>query len=104
MKSYDPYKPSIYISYLEGNSLYGWAMSQYLPYGRFKWLSQKEIDKFHVNSVAENSPTGHILEVDLEYSDELHELHNDYPLAPEKLKLVIICCQIIAAILQINMA
>ena len=34
-----------------------------------------------------NSPDGCILEVDLEYSDELHELHNDYPLAPEKLKI-----------------
>ena len=28
---------------------------------------------------------GYFLEVDLKYPDELHELHNDYPLAPEKL-------------------
>ena len=33
-------------------------------------------------SFNEKSPIGHFLEVDLEYSDELHELHNDYPLAP----------------------
>ena len=70
-------------------------MSQYLAYGRFKWLNQNEND---VNSIKENSSNGCILEVDLEYSDELHELRNDYPLALENLKLVIICCQIIAAI------
>ena len=53
--------------------------------------------------ISENSLDGHILEVDPEYPDELHELHNDYPLAPENLKLVIICCQNIAVVLQIIM-
>ena len=57
-------------------------MSGFLPYGRFKWL--KNVDKFDVNSVSENIPIGYILEVDFEYPDELHELHNDYPLVPEK--------------------
>ena len=65
------------------NNLYGWAMSEYLPYGGFKWL--KNVDEFDVMSVSEKSPIGYFLEVDLEYPDELHELHNDYPLAPEKL-------------------
>ena len=58
-------------------------MSSYLPYGGFKWL--KNVDGFDVNSINEKSDTGYFLEVDLEYPDELHELHNDYPLAPEKL-------------------
>ena len=58
-------------------------MSSYLLYGGFKWL--KNVDGFDVNSISEKSPIGYFLEVDLEYSDELHELHNDYPLAPEKL-------------------
>ena len=62
-------------------------MSQYLPYSKFKWLNQKEIDKFDVNSIGENSSEGYILEVDLEYPDELHELYNYYPLAPEKLEI-----------------
>ena len=35
----------------------------------------------------EDSKKGVILEVDLEYSQELHDLHNDYPLAPEKMKV-----------------
>ena len=51
MKSYDNKKPSIYNIYLDANNLYCWAMSQYLPYGEFKWLNQKEIDKFDLNSI-----------------------------------------------------
>ena len=45
----------------------------------------KNVDKFDVNSINEKSEIGYFLEVDFEYSDELHELHNDYALAPEKL-------------------
>ena len=82
MKDYDPTKPSKFITYLDMNNLYGWAMSSYLPYGGFKWL--KNVDGFDVNSISEKSPIGYFVEVDLEYLDELHELHNDYPLAPEK--------------------
>ena len=72
--------------YLDANNLYGWAISQYLPYSKLKWLNQKEIDKFDVNSIDENSLDGYILEVDLKYPDELHELHNNL-LAPEKLEI-----------------
>ena len=83
MRNYDPKKLSNFITYLDMNNLYGWVMSGYLPYGGFKWL--KNVDGFDVNSISEKSPIGYFLEVDLEYPDELHELHNDYPLAPEKL-------------------
>ena len=55
MKTYDDSKPSKYITYLDANNLFGWAMSQYLPYGGFKWLSQEEIDKFDVNLINRNS-------------------------------------------------
>ena len=85
MKNYDPTKPSMYIPYLDMNNLYGRGVSDYLPYERFKWL--KSVDNFDVNSNSEKSPTGYILKVDLEYSDELHVLHNDYQLAPEKLAI-----------------
>ena len=57
-------------------------MGKYLPYGKCRWL--KNIDNFDVNSIEENGPIGCILEVDLEYSDKLHELHNNYPLAQKK--------------------
>ena len=63
--------------------MYSWEISEYIPYGRFMWL--KNVDGFDVNSVSEKSLIGYFLEVDLEYPDELDELRNDYPLAPEKL-------------------
>ena len=87
MKCYDSSEESKFIMLLDANNLYGWAMSQYLPYSEFKWLNKKEISRFCLNSISENSFVGHILESDLEYPDELHNLHNDYPLAPEKLEI-----------------
>ena len=86
MKEYDEKAPSKYIMYLDANNLYGWAMSQYLPTGGFKWLTEKEINKIDLAN-KEDSKKGLILEVDLEYLKELHDLHNDYPLAPEKMKV-----------------
>ena len=85
IKHYDPKKLSKFITYLDMNNLYGWSMSSYLPYGRFKWL--KSVDKFDVKSISKNNLVGYILEVDLKSPDELHVLHNDYPLAPEKLAI-----------------
>ena len=87
MKNYDEKTPSKYIMYLDANNLYGWAMSQYLPTGNFKWLSQNQIEKTNLGKYTENSKKGLILEVDLEYPQELHDLHNDYPLGPEKIKV-----------------
>ena len=62
-------------------------MTQYLPYGGFKWLSKKEIDEFDLNLVKENSSVGYNLEIYLEYFRKLHDLHNDYPLAQKKLEI-----------------
>ena len=63
MKDYGPKKPSKFITYLNMNNLYGWAMSNYLPYGGFKGL--KNVDMFDVNSVSEKSPIRYIFYVDL---------------------------------------
>ena len=84
MKEYDEKAPSKYIMYLDANNLYGWAMSQYLPTGNFRWMTEKQISKLNVARYNENSEKGLILEVDLEYPKELHNLHNDYPLAAER--------------------
>ena len=83
MSDYDSEKPSTFITYLDKNNLYGWAMSEYLPYEKFEWV--KNVDELDVMSINKKSGVGYFLEVDLEYPNELHELHNDYPLAPEKL-------------------
>ena len=85
MKKYDEKAPSKYIMYLDANNLYGWAMSQYLPTGGFRWMTQKQINKIDLAKYKEDSEKGLILEVDLIYPKELHDLHNDYPLAAEKI-------------------
>ena len=87
MSEYDENMPSKYIMYLDANNLYGWAMSQYLPTGGFKWLTEKQINKINLAQYNEDSNKGLILEVDLEYPKELHESHNSYPLAAEKVKV-----------------
>ena len=66
---------------LYANNLYGWAMSQPLPTGRFQWKDPNEVQ---LSSYVEDSDKGLLLEVDLEYPKELHDLHNDHPLAPGK--------------------
>ena len=82
MSDYDPKKSSTFITYLDKNNLYGWTISQYLPYGEFKWL--KNVDEFDINLINKKSKLGYFFEVDLEYPDELHELHDDYLLVSEK--------------------
>ena len=88
MKNYDPEVESSYIMYLDANNLYGWAMSQSLPFKDFKWLDPAEYEDpedFILENYTDDTRKGVILEVDLEYPEELHDLHNDYPLAPEKI-------------------
>ena len=58
MQNYDKSKPSKYITYLDANNLYGWAMSQYLPTGGFRWMTEREINKTNVASYKENSKKG----------------------------------------------
>ena len=83
--SYDPNQPTKYISYLDANNLYGWGMCKPLPTHGLEWMGQNELNNWKKLSDCEG--TGCILEVDLEYPKELHDLHNDYPLAPEMLKV-----------------
>ena len=73
--------------YWDANNLFGWAMSQSLPVSDFKFLTQKEINNFDLDSISKNSETGYILECDLKYPKELHELHNNYPLCPKKIEV-----------------
>ena len=76
---YDPAKPTKYIAYLDANNLYGWAMSKPLPTHGFEWMKLDELENW--------GKIPCILEVDLKYPKELHDLHNDYPLAPESMKV-----------------
>ena len=88
MKNYNPVVESSYLIYLDANNLYGWAMSQSLPTGDFKWIPSEDFEDpedFILENYTNDTRKGVILEVDLEYPEELHDLHNDYPLAPEKI-------------------
>ena len=87
MKVYDDSSDNSFIMYFDANNLYGWVMTQYLPYGGFGWMSDGEIDEINFDLVEEDSDEGYILEVDLKYHDDLHNFHNDYPLASEKLNV-----------------
>lgn len=66
------------IVYLDVTNLYGWAMSQSLPYSSFSWLPKEEWWRMG----KEGPSVGYFLEIDLEYPLELHDAHSDYPLAP----------------------
>ena len=76
---FDFKKPPKYITYLDANNLYGWAMSKPLPTHGFKWMKKNELETWELHPC--------ILEVDLEYPRGLHDLHSDYPLAPEQVEV-----------------
>ena len=87
MRTHDSNSPNKYISYLDANNLYGWAMSQTLSVGNFEWISEEEFSEAWSRALKNWRNHSCILEVDLEYPKELHDLHNDYQLAPERLKI-----------------
>ena len=87
MADFNKKELSKYLMYVDANNLYGCAMSEKLPVHSFKWMSNKEIENLFNNQIVqvwEKTPC--ILEVDLEYPEELHDLHNDYPLCPERVE------------------
>ena len=88
MKNYYKSIKSSYLMYLDANNLYGWAMSQKLPVNNFKWV--EDLLKFNesfIRNYDENSDEGYILEVDVEYSKELFNLHKDLPFLPKRKKI-----------------
>ena len=88
MKEYDSSKPTNYLQYLDANNLYGWAMSQPLPTGGFRWIKCDNWDpKRLVNMFAAEKNHGYLLEVDVSYPKELHDLHNDIPFMCSKMKV-----------------
>jgi hypothetical protein len=85
VEGHDPEKPTSWIKYDDANNLYGWAMNQTLPIGRFKWASGLQISD--VLATPDDALEGYVLEVDLEYPKHLHDSHRDYPLAPEAMSV-----------------
>ena len=85
VEGYDPEKSNSHILYLDANNLYGWAMSQPLPTGGFQWVEDCDRLADSVKNLPADGAEGYILEVDLEYPQGLHDEHNSYPLAPERM-------------------
>ena len=83
MKDYNEKEESKYIIYLDANNLYGYAMIQHLPTTDYKWEKPEKFDEIVINMLDDCGDKGYIFEVDLDYPEELHDAHNDYPLAPE---------------------
>ena len=83
LNSYDHKQESKHI-YLDANSLYGYAMSRFLPTDGFKWIDPKEFDW---SKYISNSYEGYVSGVHLAYPNELHKIHNDFPLAPDKIEV-----------------
>ena len=88
MKDYNKNIESSYIQYLDANKLYVWAMSQKLSRYNFKWVQDTSIiNEEFIKNYNENSYKGYILEVDVKYPKELHDLHSDLPFLPKKMKI-----------------
>ena len=84
MSTYDKAKSSNYLMYHDANNLYGWAMSQLLPIGDFKW--EEDPNNIDYEDYLDDSDRGLVLDVDLEYPERLHLEHIGYPLAPESME------------------
>ena len=83
MKDYDKNKKSSYIQYWDVNNLYGWAMSQKFPVNNFEWIKDtSQFNEDFINNYNEESDEGYFLEV-----ENLHNLHNDLPFLPERMKI-----------------
>ncbi len=80
MKNYNPKQMDEYILYLDANNLYGYAMLKYLPRDNFHWSLEQWTDA-KVLAMPDDGENGALIEVDLEYPEHLHNLHNGYALA-----------------------
>ena len=81
---FNPSEESSYLQYLDVNDLYGWAMSQSLPTGRFRWV---DIKPNEISKLAARTNKGYLLEVDVSYPRELHDSHNDLPFMCVRMKI-----------------
>ena len=87
LRNYDTNKPESYIAFYDANGLYSWALTQPLPISNFEWITDEKIlNALDLKNIGGNG-RGYFFEVDLQYPTKLHDKHNLYPLAPEKIKI-----------------
>ena len=86
LPNYDGSKPSTYALMLDANNLYGGVMQKdHLPLKDFALYAHITFEEVLKNS--STAQLGYIIKVDIDYPPEFHEAHQDYPLAPSKLKI-----------------
>ena len=87
MKDSDNNKESSYLQYWDVNNLYGWAMSQKLPVNKFKWIEDtSQFNEDFIKIYNEESDEGYFLEIDVQCSEKLHDLHNNLLFLSERMK------------------
>lgn len=84
MQCFDKNLETKFLIYFDVNNLYGAAMSEYLPIGKFAWVENCE--NFEVLNISDDNRKGYILEVDLDYPENLHDPHFDLPYLPNHQK------------------
>ena len=88
MKDFDKNKGSSYVQYQDANNSYGWAISEKLLVNNFEWIKYtSQFNEYFIKNYNEESDKGYFLEVDVQYFEKLHELHNNLPLLQERMKI-----------------
>ena len=87
MKDYDENKESSYLKYWDVNNLYGWAISQKLPVKSFEWIEDTyQFNEHFMKNYNGESDKVYFVEVDIQYLEKLHELHNGLPFLSDRMK------------------
>ena len=88
MRDYDKSKESSHLMYLNGNNLYGWAMSQKLHVNNFKWKTNiPTFDEEFIRNYDDDSDKGYILEVTIDYPKDLDDLDRNLSNLPERMEI-----------------
>ena len=84
----DKNKESSYLQYWYVNDLYGWGMLQKLLVNNFEWIKDtSQFNKDFIKNYNEESEEGYFFEIHVRYPEKLHELHNNLPFLPERMKI-----------------
>ena len=84
----DKRKESSYIQYWNVNNLYGWVISQTFPVNNFAWIKNtSQFNEDFIRNYNAERDEGYFLEVDIQYLEKLHELHNDLSFLPKRMKI-----------------
>ena len=80
MKDYEKNKELSYLKYWNINNFCGWEILRKLPVNGFEWIENIfEFDECFIKNCNEESDEGYFPQVDVQYTEKPHELHNGLP-------------------------